>query len=123
MADFSNAQHWDPSVEQAARISDGPIANGSIFDLVVTFAGRKLPMRYAIVTYDASRVVELEARNPTFTSRDTITVSSADEGSRVHYDALLELNGASRLFEPVLRLLFKRTGDKAAAGMRSALNP
>jgi hypothetical protein len=123
MADFSNARQWDPSVEQATRVSDGPVANGAGFDLVVTFAGRKLPMRYTIVSYDAARVVVLEARKPTFTSRDTITISPAGAGSRVHYDARLELNGASRLLEPVLRLLFKRTGDKAAAGLRRALNP
>jgi hypothetical protein len=123
MADFSNARHWDPSVEQAARTSDGPLAGGSTFELVVAFAGRKLPMRYAIVSFDAPRVVVLEAQQPTFTSRDTITVSTNGEGSRVHYDALLELNGARRVFDPVLRLLFKRTGDNAAAGMRIALNP
>jgi len=123
MADFSNASHWDPSVAAATRTSAGAVANGSVFDLVVRFAGRRLPMQYTIVSYDAPRLVVLEARQPTFVSRDTITVTAAGQGSTLHYDALLEFKGAGRVLDPLLQLLFNRTGDKAAAGMRTALNP
>jgi hypothetical protein len=123
MADFSNARHWDPSVETATRPSTEPVDDGATFDLVVRFAGRKVPMRYAIVSYDEPRLVVLEARQPTFVSRDTITVAPDGEGSSVHYDALLEFKGAGRLLDPLLQLIFNRTGDKAAGGMRAALNP
>jgi hypothetical protein len=41
----------------------------------------------------------------------------------VHYDALLEFKGPARMLGPLMQLIFKRTGEKAAAGMRSALNP
>jgi hypothetical protein len=124
MADFSNARQWDPSVVEASRSGEGPVGNGSTFDLVVTFGGRKLRMRYEIVSYEAPRLVVLEARQPTFTSRDTITVTAAagGGGATVHYDALLEFNGVGRLLDPIMQLIFNRTGDKAAAGMRAALN-
>ena len=65
----------------------------------------------------------IESKKPTFVSRDTITVTSTPHGSSVHYDAVLQFAGAARLLDPVMRLLFKRTGDKAAAGLRSELNP
>ena len=123
MADFSNALQWDPSVAEASRTSDGPVGNGSTFDLVALFGGRKLPMAYAIVSYEEAQLVVLEARQPSFTSRDTITVASAGDGSTVHYDALLEFKGPGRLLDPIMQLIFNRTGDKAAAGMRAALNP
>jgi hypothetical protein len=121
MADFSHAQEWDPSVEGATRVGDvGPDA---AFDLIVRFGGRKLPMRYETAEFDAAqRRVVLQADNPRFVSRDTITVAPAAGGSSVHYDAALDLRRA-RLLDPVLQLLFNRTGDKAAAGMRTALNP
>ena len=122
MADFSHAREWDPSVAEAKRIGDvGPDA---AFDLVVRFGGRKLPMRYETAAFDAAqRSVVLQADNPRFVSRDTITVTpAAAGGSSVHYDAALDLRGAGRLFDRVLQLLFDRTGDKAAAGMRAALN-
>ena len=123
MADFSNARHWDPSVETATCSTTEPVGNGAGFDLVVRFAGRKLPMHYSIVSYDEPRLVVLEALQPTFVSRDTITVAPEAEGSSVHYDALLEFKGAGRLLDPLLQLIFNRTGDKAAGGMRTALNP
>ena len=60
---------------------------------------------------------------PMFKVRDTITVAPEAEGSSVHYDALLEFKGAGRVLDPLLQLIFNRTGDKAAGGMRTALNP
>ena len=123
MADFSNALHWDPSVVEASRSATGAVGNGSTFDLVVKFGGRKLPMRYEIVSYDEPRVVVIEAQQPSFTSRDTITVAPIGDGSTVHYDALLEFKGPGRMLDPIMQLIFNRTGDKAAAGMRAALNP
>ena len=121
MADFSHAVEWDPSVEEARRTGEvGPDAS---FELVVRFGGRKVPMHYRTASFDAAehRVV-LHADNPRFVSRDTITVSKAPGGSTVRYDAVLDLRGPVRFLDPLLQLLFKRTGDKAAAGMRTALN-
>jgi len=122
MADFSNALEWDPSVVEATRATTDPVGAGSSFDLVVEFGGRKLPMQYEMVSYDEPRSFVVESQKPSFTSRDTVTVSPAAAGSTVHYDAVLEFKGAGRLLDPVMQLLFNRTGAKAAAGMRAALN-
>ena len=85
-------------------------------------AARKLPMHYETAAFDATaRRVVLQANNPRFVSRDTITVTPATGGSSVHYEPR-STSGAARLFDRVLQLLFDRTGDKAAAGMRTALN-
>ena len=116
MADFSNALEWDPSVTEATRSGDGA------FDLVAKFGGRGVPLRYEVVSSDPPRSIVLEARKPSFTSRDTITVVSAPAGSTVHYDARLEFKGAGRILDPLMQLVFNRTGAKAAAGMRAALN-
>jgi hypothetical protein len=123
MADFSNARHWDPSVETASRLESGPLRTGSTFDLVVTFGGRKLALRYAIAAYDEPRSFVVEATQPTFVSRDEITVAPSGAGSTVHYDAALNFKGLGRVLDPVMQLIFNRTGAKAAAGMRAALNP
>ena len=122
MADFSNARHWDPSVAEATR-SSGAVGLGSTFELVVKFGGRRLAMHYELVSYDEPASFVVEAKQPSFVSRDTVNVEPANGGSTVHYDALLEFRGAGRLLDPVMQLLFNRTGAKAAAGMRAALNP
>lgn len=116
MADFSNALEWDPSVTEARRSGD------NAFDLVAKFGGRGVPLRYEVVSSDPPRSVVLEARKSSFTSRDTITVSPAPGGSTVHYDASLVFAGVARVFDPLMQLIFNRTGAKAAAGMRAALN-
>lgn len=121
MADFSHAVEWDPSVEEAKRV--GAAGSEAAFELVVRFGGRRLPMRYETAAFDPSqRRVVLRADNPRFISCDTITVTPTPAGSSVHYDAALDLRGAGKLLDPLLQVLFRRTGDKAAAGMRAALN-
>lgn len=123
MADFSNAREWDPSVSEARLLGGGPVELGSEFDLVAKFAGRDVPLRYRIVSFEPPRLVVLEAERPGFTSRDTITVEPMGEGSTVRYDATLAFQGVRRLLDPLMQVFFSRTGAKADAGMRAALNP
>ncbi len=123
LADFANARFWDPSVSSARAEQDGPPAAGSAFALVSKFGGRDVALRYEIVELDAPRRVVLQAVQPTFTSRDTITVAHSGEGSTVTYDARLIFRGAGRLLDPLFQLVFNRVGRHATQGLRSALNP
>ena len=123
MADFAHARLWDPSVSEASRVGEAPLGLGSSFDLVARFGGRNVPLRYEIVEYDSPRRVVLEARRPGFSSRDTITVEPAGDGSIVHYDANLAFGGIARLLDPVMQRIFNRVGARARLGMQTALNP
>jgi Polyketide cyclase / dehydrase and lipid transport len=123
MADFSNTRLWDPSVTEARKVGDGPIGTGSAFDVVARFGARAVPLRYEIVEYEAGRRVVLQAEGKGFTSRDTITVESADGGSAVTYDAVLAFQGIRRLLDPVMQRIFAGVGARATAGMQAALNP
>lgn len=123
MADFANAQFWDPSVSRAVREGNGPLGLGSTFALVARFAGRDVPLTYAIVEYEPPAKVVLEARRG-FVSRDTIAVEeAAGGGSLVHYEALLAFSGIARLADPLMQLVFNRVGEQAKAGLDTALNP
>jgi len=122
MADFANARLWDPSVSEARRVGEAPVGLGSVFDLVVRFGGRDVPLRYEIVEYDSPRRVVIQAVRPGFTSRDVITVEPAGSGSVVHYDATLAFSGLGRLFDPVMQRIFNRVGARATLGMQTALN-
>ena len=65
----------------------------------------------------------VEAKQPSFTSRDTVTVAAAGAGSTVHYDAMLEFNGARRLLDPLMQLLFNRTGEERRGGHAHRAQP
>lgn len=122
MADFANANAWDPSVSEARRVREAPIGIGSAFDLVARFGGRDVPLRYEIVEYDSPRRVVLESVRPGFVSRDTITVEAVGSGSVVHYDATLSFSGVGQLLDPIMQRIFNRVGARATLGMQTALN-
>lgn len=120
MADLRNFARWDPGVKSVRQVSgDGGGAHAS-FDVVVDGSPRPMTLRYATTTYDPPRLVVVEARNRWLTSVDRITVSGSITAT-VTYDAALTLNGPLALFDPLLGRVFRRIGDRAAAGLRRAL--
>ncbi|MCU0269224.1 MAG: SRPBCC family protein [Acidimicrobiales bacterium] len=123
LADFSNAEQWDPGVVEGRRQDDGPLAVGSTFRIVSAFAGRKVPLTYEIVELDAPHRVVLQAENAFVRSTDTMTFERDDaEGvTTVTYDADLVPKGVFKLSDPIFVLLFNRIGDKAAAGLQHAV--
>jgi hypothetical protein len=118
LAEFSNAQEWDPGVVRGARLDDGPLGVGSRFEITVRGL-RESTLVYEVTAYDATaRRVVLRGTNALVVSLDEITV--APDGA-VTYDADLRFRGPLRVLEPMLRLSFKAIGDKAAAGLRATL--
>ena len=51
LADFSTIGEWDASVISAKEVSEGAIAQGTRFDLVLRSAGRRVPMAYTLTSY------------------------------------------------------------------------
>jgi len=121
LADFSNAQEWDPSVRSAERLDAGEIKVGSTFRLVVDFMGRSSALVYAITELEPSRLVTFSGESSTVTSLDTITFEPAAQGTTVTYDADLQLKGLLKLADPLLAVAFKRIADNALAGLRRQL--
>jgi carbon monoxide dehydrogenase subunit G len=121
LSDFSTAEEWDPGVVEAERLGDQPLGEGAEFRLVAAFMGRKTPLTYRIVEYDAPHTVTFLGENATVTSRDRIAFEPTDEGTRVSYDADLRLKGALRAIDPLLQVAFNRTGDRALEGLSEVL--
>ena len=121
LSDFATTAEWDPGVVEAERLTAGPLGEGSEFRVVARFMGRKVPLTYVVTEYEAPTRIVLRGESSTVVSLDEVTVSHADDGALVTYDARLTLKGPLRVADPLLGLVFKRIGDRAAAGMRGAL--
>jgi carbon monoxide dehydrogenase subunit G len=122
MADLRNFAAWDPGVRTAVQVDgEGGGADG-VFDVTVKNPGKDLTLRYRTREFEAPRFVRVVATSTMFTSDDRITVVPDGDGSLVTYDAELRLNGPLRLADPLLKLTFGRIGDRAAAGLRAALD-
>jgi carbon monoxide dehydrogenase subunit G len=123
MADLRNFADWDPGVRRVTQISGQGGGNRATFDVVVAgAAGRDMTLRYVTTRYEPPTTIQAEARSRMFTSIDRIDVVPDGRGCRVTYDADLRLNGPLALLDPALKLAFKRIGDRAAAGLATALD-
>jgi hypothetical protein len=120
---FSSAQEWDPSVRAASMLTPEPVGLGSAFLLDVAFLGRQVSLRYDITEFDRPGKVTLTAENAAVRSVDTITFHPQGPSTTLlRYDADLALLGAARLAAPLFAVAFRRVGNRAADGLRTALS-
>jgi hypothetical protein len=128
LAEFSNAEQWDPGVLEGSQLDPGPVGAGTRFRIVVPFGGRRLALIYHVTSYSPSdRQVVLDARSRLLRAVDTITVTppaagSSAEGSAVRYRAEVTLRGPFGLADPLLARGFRAVGDRAARGLAGALS-
>ena len=122
LADFTNAEDWDPGVASADRLDDGPIRVGSRFGLQLLVAGREQRWVYEVEVHDPPRRVTFVTRSGRAVGIDAVTVVPTDAGCRVEWDATFRFTGVlGALADPVFGLVFDRIAGKAVAGLRTAL--
>lgn len=121
LADFSRTAEWDPGVREAKRITRGGVRLGSRFRVSVSFLGRRIPLEYRITEFERPSRLVLCGGDSSLRSIDEITFVSRPGGTRVTYEARLELSGIRRLADPFLDLLFQRIGRLAVRGLRERL--
>lgn len=123
LKDFSNAEEWDPGTESCTRTDSGPITVGSTWHNTSKIAGVSTELVYTLeqLTHDT---IVLVGRNDSATSTDTITVVPHPEGSgsRVTYEAHIEMKGAAKLADPVMKLVFEKIGSDTEDDMTTVLN-
>jgi hypothetical protein len=122
LSDFSTTQEWDPGVIEAERLGSAPIGVGAEFRVVAEFLGRKTALTYRIVEYDPPHAVKLVGENSAVISEDMITFETATDGTRITYEANLELKAPLKIAEPLVKLAFNRIGDRGLHGLRRKLS-
>lgn len=123
LQDFTTTEEWEPGTVRTTLMSgDGDV--GTRYLNTSRFLGRETELVYVVQQVDPPRLLHLRGENKTLVSDDTITLErTGTGGTRVTYRAEFTFKGASRLVAPLLAPAFKRLGDKAEHGLRSALNP
>ena len=128
MSDLRHFADWDPGVSRAVQILGTGPGLGSTYDVTVSSPGRDLTLRYETVAFDAPHRVKVRAQSRTLVSVDVVTVApdpsddpSRATGATVTYTAELSLRGLLGIANPLLALAFNRIGDRAARGLRQAL--
>ena len=121
MADFSNAEQWDPGVNSAHRVDAGALGLGSEFDLTVPFGGRAKILRYCITEFEPDRRVTFSSTTSMLRSVDALTFKARPAGCEMIYDADLRFTGPAAIANPLLALVFRRIGNRARDSLRQVL--
>ena len=117
VANFENIVEWDPGVTAVRKITDGPPAVGTEYDLDLSYGGSPLSMVYRITEWDPPRRVVLEGDGDRTFAVDRISFLPRAEGSSVEYQADIQMKGIYRVAEPFLGKLFRKIGDGAVEGL------
>ena len=122
LANLENFAQWDPGVKSSVAVTGSGPGLGAAWDVTVGGIGRDITLRYVITALEADRCVKVRARTSTLDSFDVMTVTPTETGCVVVYDATLVTTGALKVVSPLLALVFRRIGDRAAEGLRSVLD-
>jgi len=121
MADFSNAERWDPTVSRANLLTPRPIGEGARFEILLKLPIGESRLEYRITRFEPSRCVMFEAETPFLRSLDTIEIEPRGVGSRVRYDADLRPRGAAYLLDLPIHLAFQISAARSVMGLERAL--
>ena len=122
VADFANAERWDPGVASSVRLNDGPVRVGARYRLGVRMGGRVAEMEYEIIRLEAPHRVVLEGRGSGVHAVDDISFAATPSGTRIDYVADIRLQGLLRLLAPFAGGAFRRIAENARNGMQRALD-
>lgn len=121
VADFANAERWDPGVARSVGLDEGPLRVGSRFELDVRMGRRTAPMTYHVAALERPDRVVLVGAGSGVDAVDEIVFEPTGSGTRIRYTADIRLSGLLRVVQPFLSGAFERIGRDAAAGMRRTL--
>ncbi len=122
VADFANAERWDPGVAASSPVDASPPAVGSRYDLGIRMRGRVVPMRYEVTVYEPPSRVVLTGAGSGVAAVDDIRFEPTPTGTRIDYVADIRLKGLMVLASPFAGGAFRRIARDARDGMQRALD-
>ena len=100
VADFANAEKWDPGVATSERSNTAPVGVGARYRLGVRMRGKVSAMDYEITAFEPLRRVVLTGRGSGVEAVDDIRFEATETGTRIDYIADIRLTGLLRLATP-----------------------
>lgn len=121
LADFTNAEEWDPGTVSCERVSgDGGV--GTVYRNVSSFLGRTTEITYTTVEVERPTRIHLTGRNAQFEGHDVMGIRASGTGSEVTYTAEFAFKGAARLAVPVVAAYLPVLARKTVDDLRTHLD-
>ena len=121
LADFRNAEEWDPGTQTCERTGgDGGI--GTTYRNVSTFLGRTVEVAYTTVELAPPTRVHLRGTNEQFEGHDIFEITASGRGSQVSYTAQMSFSGLARLAAPAVAAYLPFLASKTVDQLRASLD-
>ena len=120
VADFRSLKSWDDSVVSVVPL-DEVFGEGSRYWVRVLFSGNPIDMVYTVSMDDAGVRAVVSGVAAKAKATDTIEVESFGEGTIIKYTAKIDMAFPFNLLDPILAIGFKKTVDRAVAGLQRFL--
>lgn len=122
LADFRTAPEWGHSIAAARKLTRGPVANGTRFEVVCRHPLGRLSVHYTLTRLDEAGVISLHGTNRYFSVDDLIHLSETATGTRIDYRTVFRFNKPLCWIEERLRGGLEETGRMSAQRIKRALD-
>jgi carbon monoxide dehydrogenase subunit G len=121
LADFRNAEAWDPGTKSCERTGgDGEV--GTTYRNVSSFLGREVEVTYRTAELAPHARVHLRGTNEQFEGHDVFEIRAAGSGSEITYRAEMSFSGLARLAAPVVQAYLPVLASRTVDQLRSCLD-
>lgn len=134
VSNFANAARWDPRTYEAKQLTDGPIGVGTKFLLrggLISKATRErfhVPdallaseLTYEVVAFTPDAELIVRGETETLRYQDHLTFTADGAGTRLRYQATMELKGVLEIGDVLLKPIFAAIGRDATQGIPGAV--
>ncbi|NYE36150.1 carbon monoxide dehydrogenase subunit G [Nocardioides cavernae] len=121
LADFRNAEAWDPGTRTCERTA-GDGGPGTTYRNVSSFLGREVELTYTAAELVAPARVRLHGTNAGFEGDDVFDVRTSGAGAEVTYTAHMSFSGLSRLASPLVQAHLPVLARKTVDQLRDCLD-
>ncbi len=109
---------WEKEVVEIRPITDGPVGVGSRAIMVRREFMRTTESEYVITEFEQDRRIAAHHPDPSMDFRIRFEITPIDSGScTVQTDVQAQPKGWMRILEPVVRLVFRKQGERLANSM------
>ena len=124
VASFENIQDWDPGVVKAKKLTKGPVAMGSQYELTLKFFINEFKMIYTVTGLEKNKKIFLRGLNDSIhADAQIIFEKSSTMSTKITYTVDMKFLGFMEKLENLMEFSIKNSVEAAIQGLFNALEP